>query len=437
MTDYGLDPIFERIVAQMLATNPSFYKRVGKHIAQDIFQEEDAKTIISVCRMIGEQAGKPPASSVIVRQRLRTLHDAGKLDKRLMQGGLQLLDDADADVDAYSPDDILEELLPVLQRHAQKGALENALDTFSKRGDMSQVSDMLSQAIRIGAAENVLGSRLSSGVIDQIEQLRNAQKLTTGISELDASLSGGLDKGSLGFFIGPSGSGKSMSLSHVAAEAVSNGRSVAYATLELGEVHVHSRIMSNLTDICWEEIVHDPRSVKKARQRLQVLEQDGLLGFCSVRYFTPHATTMDDIRQWVKEEEDAYGRTIDLVCIDYVALLSAPNKKSKHEELTDIAEELRSLAVDRKCWVWSAAQVKASAHDRRNKKITSDQAAGSMGISRTADLVITLNPRDEGATLMFRIDKNRNGRGGEDIGPLPHEFEKGRVCPVHREGWPF
>ena len=121
-----------------------------------------------------------------------------------------------------------------------------------------------------------------------------------------------------------------MSLSHVAAEAVSNGRSVAYATLELGEVHVHSRIMSNLTDICWEDIVHDPRSVKKAKDRLKVLEEDGLLGFCTVRYFTPHATTMADIRQWVKEEEEAYGRAIDLVCIDYVALLSAPNKKSKH-----------------------------------------------------------------------------------------------------------
>lgn len=437
MSDYTLDPIFERIVAQMLATSPAFFKRVGKHLASEIFREEDARTVVDVCRMIYEKSGKPPASSVFIRQRLRTLNDSGKLENNSMQAALQLLDDADEDADAYSASDVLEELLPVLQRFAQKGALESALETFSKRGDMSQVSDMLSQAIRIGAAESVLGSRLSSDVIDQIEDLRNAQKLTTGISELDASLSGGLDKGSLGFFIGPSGSGKSMSLSHVASEAVSNGRSVAYATLELGEVHVHARIMSNLTDICWEEIVHDPRSVKKAKERLKVLEEDSLLGFCTVRYFTPHATTMADIRQWVKEEEEAYGKTIDLVCIDYVALLSAPHKKSKHEELTDIAEDLRSLAVDRKCWVWSAAQVKASAHDRKNKKITSDQAAGSMGISRTADLVITLNPRDEGATIMFRIDKNRNGRGGEDIGPLPHEFEKGRVCPVYRAGWPF
>jgi len=436
VSDYGLDPLFERIVAQMLASNPAFYKRVGKHMSSDIVKDDAARTVIDVCRLIGETS-KPPASSVIVRQRLRTLHDSGKLDRSALHEALQLLDDGDEDIDAYSSEDILSELTPVLKRHAQKGALESALDTFSKRGDMERVSDMLTQSLRIGASENTLGSRLSTEVIGQIEELRNAQKLSTGIGELDASLSGGLDKGSLGFFLGPSGSGKSMSLAHVASESVSNGRSVAYATLELAEVHVHSRIMSNLTDICWEDIVNDPRAVKKAKDRLQVLEEDGLLGFCTVRYFTPHATTMADIRQWVKEEEEAYGKTIDLVCIDYVALLSAPNKKAKHEELTDIAEDLRSLAVDRKCWVWSAAQVKAAAHDRRNKKITSDQAAGSMGLSRTADLVITLNPRDEGATLMFRIDKNRHGRGGEDIGPLPHEFEKGRVCPVYREGWPF
>ena len=333
----------------MLASNPAFYKRVGKHLTSEIVQDEAARTVIDVCRLIGETS-KPPASSVIVRQRLRSLHDAGKLDKPSLQAALQLLDDGDEDIDAYSSEDILSELTPVLQRHAQKGALESALDTFSKRGNMARASDLMSQALRIGDNENTLGSRLSPDVVEQIEELRNAQKLSTGISELDASLSGGLDKGSLGFFLGPSGSGKSMSLAHVAAEAVSNGRSVAYATLELAEVHVHSRIMSNLTDVCWEDIVNDPRAVKKAKGRLQTLEDDGLLGFCSVRYFTPHATTMADIRQWVLEEEAAYGRTIDLICIDYVALLSAPDKKAKHEELTDIAESLRSLAVDRKCW---------------------------------------------------------------------------------------
>ena len=437
MSDYGLDPLFERIVAQLLSTNPAFYKRVGRYLSSEIISDETSRIVIETCRAMGEGDGSPPSSSVLVRQRLRSYHDSGKLDKIMLDEALELLDDADEDADAYSSEDVINELVPVLKRHMQKGALESAVDAFSKREDLTGISDQLEKALRIGVSDTSLGSQLSSKVMDQIERLRKIKKLPIGIIELDAALSGGLEKGSLALFVGPTGSGKSMSLAHVASDAASNKLNVAYATLELSEEHVHARIISNLTNLCWEDIVNDDRTLKKAKKRLSALEEDSLLGFCTVKYFTPHATGVAEIRDWVKEEEQTFSKKIDLICVDYAALLSAPNKRAKHEELTAIAEELRAIAADRKCWVWSAAQVKASAHDTKNKKITSDQTAGSMGLSRTADLVITLNPRDEGETLMFRIDKNRYGRGGEDIGPLPHEFEKGRVAPIMREGWPF
>jgi len=436
VVDYGLDSLFERIVAQLAATNTEFFRRVGRHLAIEIFTDETCKTVIQVCRQIGEEENKAPGSSVIVRQRLRAHHDAGKITRELLQESLELLDDADEDCDAYDTEEILKELIPVLKRHAQKEALNTAIDSFSKRTDMEHVSALLENALRIGSDDRKLGTKLSSKVIAQINKLRNAKKLPTGIFELDAALAGGLDRGSLALFVGPTGAGKSMSLSHVASDAITNQQNVAYATLELGEEYVHARIISNLTNLDWESIISSERMMREAEQRLQGLEEKNLLGFCTVRYFTPNATTVDDIRRWVAEEEKAYSKKIDVVCIDYAALLSAP-QHNKWEQLTEIAEKMRGVAADKKCWVWSAAQVKSSAHDKKNKKITSDQAAGSMGLSRTADLVITLNPRDEGETIMFRIDKNRYGRGGEDIGPLPHDFAKGRVAPVFREGWPF
>ena len=87
MSDYGLDPMFERIVAQMLATNPAFYRRVGKHLSTDIIQDSAAKTVIDACRINRQNLARvggespPPSSSVIVRQRLRSIHDAGKLSE--------------------------------------------------------------------------------------------------------------------------------------------------------------------------------------------------------------------------------------------------------------------------------------------------------------------------------------------------------------------
>lgn len=436
MSDYGLDSLFERIVAQMAATNTEFFRRVGRHLVPEIFENNATKTIIQICRQIAERENKSSCSSVIVRQRLRAQHDAGKIAQDHLDECLELLDDADDDAGAFDVESILSELIPVLKRHAEKDALNKAIDSFSNRRGLDEVSELLESAKRIGADDRKLGSQLTSKVIEQIEKLRNTKKLGTGIFELDAALAGGLDRGSLGLFVGPTGSGKSMSLGHVASEAVTNQQNVAYATLELGEEYVHARIISNLTDLDWETIISSERMMREAQARLQKLEAQNLLGFCTVRYFTPNATTVDDIRRWVIEEEKAYDKKIDVICIDYAALLSAP-QRNKWEQLTEIAEKMRGLAADKKSWVWSAAQVKASAHDKKNKKITSDQTAGSMGLSRTADLVVTLNPRDEGETIMFRIDKNRYGRGGEDVGPLPHDFSKGRVSPVYREGWPF
>jgi replicative DNA helicase len=353
----------------------------------------------------------------------------------MLHDAFALLDDADEDADSYDLDGVLAELLPVVRRNAQRKLLEDALNKFGKHKDLTSVAEELEKASRIGAVDKSVGDLVSSDSIDRIKRLRSSQKLPTGIDELDAALAGGMRQGSLGIYVGPSASGKSMALVHAAAHVCAEGGSVAYATMELASETVEARIISNLTGA--SAISDDPRELEEALLRMEALEADGLVGHCSVQYFSAHATTVADLEEWLKSEEERHGSKIDLVCVDYLSLLSSHRKKTKHEEITDIVENLRALAVKGDRWVWTASQVKASAHDSKNKQITMDQAAGSMGVSRTADIVVTLNPRDEGATIMYRVDKNRHGPGGENVGPLPHHFEMGRMCPVNRAGWPF
>ena len=50
-----------------------------------------------------------------------------------------------------------------------------------------------------------------------------------------------------------------------------------------------------------------------------------------------------------------------------------------------------------------------------------------------SDLVQTLNVRDDGEQIMFYVAKNRTGKSRQQIGPLPHEFECGRIAPVLRD----
>lgn len=436
MSSYGLDSAFERIVAQLAATRPKFWTRIGHALDIECIENAAAKIVLKAVAAITEN-GQPPSASTIVRQRIRSWLDKGRLSTDEAKLALALLDDADEDADAFGTEEVVAELVPVVRRQMEKRALDEGLRAFGQQKDLTQISDILSQAYRLGSSEHSLGSRLGAASMEQIEYLRTLKRLPTGISELDAALAGGMERGSLGLFVGPTGSGKSMSLGHVGCNAATNGLSVAYATLELGVPHIFARLIGNLAAIPSEDILNDPRSMDTARKRMQLLEDRNMIGQTTVRYFTAHATTVDDLRDWLEEEEKASSRKIDLLCVDYATLLSEPSKKLKHEELTSIAEKLRALAADKNIWIWSAAQSNAEAQHRKTKKIDSHHTAGSMGLPRTADLVITLNPRDEGSTMMFRIAKNRYGRAGEDVGPLPHEFEMGRVSPVLREGWPW
>jgi hypothetical protein len=62
-----------------------------------------------------------------------------------------------------------------------------------------------------------------------------------------------------------------------------------------------------------------------------------------------------------------------------------------------------------------------------------NDVADSMHKIRVADLVITLNLQDEDAedpSIVFNIAKHRTGKAKVKIGPMPTEYERGRLCPI-------
>jgi hypothetical protein len=74
---------------------------------------------------------------------------------------------------------------------------------------------------------------------------------------------------------------------------------------------------------------------------------------------------------------------------------------------------------------------------RKTKRIQNHHSAESKGIPKNADYHITINPRDDGETVLLHIAKNRYGKSYGDVGPFAHEFEKGRISQITRRGWPF
>ena len=219
----------------------------------------------------------------------------------------------------------------------------------------------------------------------------------------------------------------SMMLSHIAADALFEGMSVLYATLELPEAEVLARLKANLTGLPINAILDG--SMEQAKSRIAELETR--LGIGYVQEFTPHMTTVADLGEWVTRCEDTIGSSIDVLIVDYADRLSAPTEKSEYQAMRVVYEELRQLGVDHNCFNWTASQ--ASRQQKGSKRTDLNHVADSMHKVRIADLVITLNVKGEDTDLLeYYIAKHRTGRSRVIVGPLPTEFERGRISPVQR-----
>jgi hypothetical protein len=437
---YALEADFERAVVALAATRRRFWGRVGHALDPDLLGDANARLACRAIAAIAKDLGHGPDSALLVVQRLRRWRDEGRVTAEEIAAVDEYIQDAE---DHGLPDEeaVVSELAPILRRRAENAAVVRAIDLYGKRADLSEVTDLLGQAERIGAADLAIGTKADDGLFAEVQKLQHAERLPTGIPELDVQLDGGLQRGGLGIALGGTGSGKSMYLTQVAAHAALLGYAVAVATLELPEPLWLARYAANITGVPIHAILDG--SMDEARRRLA--RMSGHMGPCVVKEFTPHGTTNADIEQWIEVCEADLGRPIDLLVVDYVGkMISGKKDENTYTAMRVICEGLRLWADENNKWVWSAEQTQRRKREGRSKKqrTDTDDVAGSMHTARVADLVITLaavggSDTDDGSEpdhsqLEYFIAKHRTGRSRIAIGPLPTSFEVAQIAPVAR-----
>ena len=430
---YGFTPDFEAAVITLACRSPRFYGRIGHALHPLQLSSDSASWALKAAHAIAKTLGHGPDNTVLVMQRLNNWKHEGKISADVVSNVLDFFEYAD-DVGVPSEESVIHELAPVIKRRQEKNALSAAINSYNKGGDLSLLVDAVAQAARLGEVDVSIGTKLGMSSFDDIASMRHLDRLPTGIDDLDLMIDDGLGRGSLGIFIGGSGDGKSMALSQIAAFGLMEGLHVAYATLELPEPHVLGRIKAALTSVEIIDIMRGDPYDEDARTRLDSLGDD--LGTGIVKEFTPHATTVSDISEWLKTCEDANGRPVDLLVVDYGDKLASPSKKdSEYNAMRVVFEGLRILALERRMWCWTAAQsTRRGNKNKMNKKVRLDldDVADSMHKVRVADLIVTLNVSETetgSRDIEFFVAKNRTGKSRFVVGPLPTEFNFGRIAP--------
>lgn len=427
---YNLAPAFERALITAVCKSPRLYGLVGSALEPASFASPLGQLAMRAAQAFAADVGKGPGSLLVVLQRCSRWREDGKLAHSKVEA---LSDYFDAGEDGGLPTDevLLTEVVPILKTRAAQSVVRAALDDYAKGGDLGRVERAVTKARSIGIASDADGAVLSGGAFDIIDSLRMMERLTTGIPELDLILDGGYPRG-LVVYVGDSGAGKSLALTSSGAEGAIQGLHVGIASLELPEEMQLARVVANLTGAT----INDITSGRAECAKLRLAQMLPSMGILCARYFTPRATKVADIFQWVEQREQKVGRKMDLLVVDYLDKLSSGvDDSNDYKAQGDIADALRDRAIGRGTWCVTAAQAKR--RDQKAKEaLDLHHIADSLNKVRVADVVIMLRKDEEASTMDLFVAKYRVGKGRLGTGPLPMDEACGRIAPVMRSwGW--
>ena len=272
-----------------------------------------------------------------------------------------------------------------------------------KTSSFDQISEVINQAMKLGL-DNDHGYDY---LIDFEERFlkRSRNPMTTGWKIIDDITKGGLGRGELGVVIAPTGAGKSMALVHLGAQAINEGKNVVYYTLELQDTVVASRFDSCITGVklqdlhSFKDLIYD-----------QVKELDGKL---IVKEYPTKSASVNKLKQHLEKLRRS-GFEPDLICVDYGDLLQPISSyKEKRIELETIYEDLRGMAQEFECPVWTASQTNRSGLNA--EVVTMESISEAFNKCFVADLIFTLSrtitDKNNNTGRIF-VAKNRNGPDG-------------------------
>lgn len=299
-------------------------------------------------------------------------------------------------------DFVKDKALDFCRKQKLKGAMLKSVDLLQS-SSFDEISKIINDALVLGSDSNFGYDYLKD--FEKRFELKARDPISTGWAEIDGICQNGLGKGELGVVIAPTGAGKSMVLTHLGAQALINGVNVVHYTLELSDTTIASRYDSCITGVplgdlmSFKELIYE--RVEKVNGKLIVKE-----------YPTKSASTRS-IRNHL---EKLVNRGIDpgLIIVDYGDLLRpVVARKEKRTELETIYEELRGIAQDYSCPIWTASQTNRSGLNA--EVITMESISEAFSKCFVADLIFTVSRTAEDKTSnsgRVYVAKNRNGPDG-------------------------
>ncbi len=272
-----------------------------------------------------------------------------------------------------------------------------------KSSSFDEIAKVINDALKLGNDSNFGYDYIQD--FEKRFEVKARDPIATGWDEIDALLQGGLGNGELGVVIAPTGAGKSMALVHLGTQAMKAGKTVVHYTLELQDTSIGIRYDSCLTGVGLTELHSFKEMIYEKVQEIK--------GKLIIKEYPTKSATTQTIKAHLEKlkQKDV---NVDLILVDYGDLLKPViTTREKRHDLESIYEELRAIAQEQKCPVWTASQTNRSGLNA--EVITMEAISEAYSKCFVADFIFSVSRTIEDKindTGRLFVAKNRFGPDG-------------------------
>lgn len=312
------------------------------------------------------------------------------------------------------------------RRQAMTEAIMNSAEiiTSSTSDQYKEIEENIKKALLVGEDLSNLGTFITRNVEERFEMYKSGseviERIPSSMELLNTVLKGGLGRKEMGVVIAPPGRGKTTFLINMGAGAVREGYKVFHYTLENDEKVITRNYDNRLVQ---RNMMYLKEKTSKAVKVINAI-RDVIKGELVIKTLITKKSTVDTIRSHINQVKKIEGISPDLIVVDYGAILGS-NKRftDKRNIISDIYEELRGLAVEFDCALWTAVQTNRGGLSK--KVVSMADIAEAFEVAATADVLLALcqTVKEKKANQMrYFLSKVRDSKDSQIFkGKVDHE----------------
>jgi replicative DNA helicase len=347
------------------------------------------------------------------------------------------------------PAQLAEHVRDVADRRRMRAGLLEAIEVVSDVGrPIPEAAALADTAIAARAESNIVESDAAEAMKHALAALDKGIEGVTcpRIKGID-DLLGPLEPSSLTIVAGRPGMGKTAWASSYTLGAATAGQGVLFVSLEMSRDQLAHRMLADESfddadhRIPYSAIQERRLNYHDRKQANEVAARIALLPFHIVDAASMTVDRLDMMVRRYKRRFAARGRTLNLVVVDYLQLLSVAGKNvSPYDRISEVSRRLKQIAKEHDVAMLALAQLSRSVEQRTDKRPILSDLRDSGQIEQDADAVLFLyreeyylrqaEPRDDvdahekweakmeraRGNIDFLLPKRRNGSAGTGYG---------------------